>query len=97
MASQEDSVFAKIAVQNKLLAQATADKCLEALDRALSEGKKITLSDILVHNKLLTKEQIAAVEQAAQFSIMRTRDRTHCRILLEKGLADQSALDEDEK
>ena len=87
MPTQEDLVFAKVAVHNKLLSQEKIDACVKAVEKAAADGNNTPLSDVVLHNKLLSQEQVNAVSWAVQYTLTKTRDKIHAQILLEKKLA----------
>ncbi len=87
MPTQEDEVFAKIVVHNKLLSQQKVDACMKAVEKTASDGNNIPLSDVVMHNKLLSQEQVNAVSWPVQYTMTKSRDKVHVRILQEKKLA----------
>lgn len=87
MPTQEDAVFARIAVHNKLLSQEKINACIKAVEKAAADGNNTPLSDVVMHNKLLSQEQVNAVSWAVQYALTKSRDKVHAQILQEKKLA----------
>ena len=94
MPTQKDTIFAKVAVQNKLLSQAKAHACLKAIEQAAADGKKVSMFNVVLHNKLLAREQVLAVERAVDYTLTKSRDRGYANIVIERGLATQEDIDE---
>lgn len=87
MPTQEDAVFAKIVVHNKLLGQQEVDTCMKMVEKAAADGNNIPLSDVVMHNKLLSQEQVNAVSWAVQYTLTKAHDKVNARVLQEKKLA----------
>jgi anti-sigma B factor antagonist len=87
MPTQEDVVFAKIVVHNKLLSQEKVDACLKMLKKAASDGNNVPLPDVVLHNKLLSQEQVNAISWAVQYTLTKARDKTYAQILQTMKLA----------
>ncbi len=87
MPTQEDAVFAKIAVHNRLLSQQEVDACMKMVEKAAADGNEISLSDAVLHNWLLSEKKVNAVSWAVQYTITKARDKVHAQILQQKKLA----------
>ena len=84
MAMQEDAVFARTVLQNKLLTPQQVQACLRVVEKAALDGNTILLADVVLRNNFLSPEKINAVSWAVQYTITRSRDKIIAEILLEK-------------
>ena len=93
MPTQEDAIFAKVAVQNKLLSQEQAAMCLKATEPASPDGRAVPLSEIVVTRKLLSQEHVNTVILLVQYTIARMRDKTYASLLLDRQLVAKADID----
>ncbi|RME04814.1 MAG: hypothetical protein D6805_01720 [Planctomycetota bacterium] len=68
MSSQEDILFAKIAIKNNLVKQEQIEKCLEVQKKLQKAGKEKKLSEILQEIGFLKPDQVEKIEAAQQRS-----------------------------
>ncbi len=92
MPTQEDLVFARITVHNKLLSQEKIDACMKTVEKAASDGNNVPLSEAVLHNELLSQEQVNAVSWAVQYALTKGRDKIHAKILQEKKLTTMAQI-----
>jgi anti-anti-sigma factor len=86
MSTREDAVFARVVLHNKLLSKAQVNQCMQEVKAAAEEGEVVSLSEVVLTKKLLSRKQAYAVAWAVQYSMMKSQDRLYAQALIERGL-----------
>lgn len=85
-------IFAKIALEKKLLDRAALDRVREAQREARKKKRALTIEQACLDLGVLTRDQVRGLERGIRYYFVRKADKIYGKVAVEKGFIDADTV-----
>ena len=89
----EERLLARLAVKGEIVSAERMAEVLSLQREEHSQGRAVSLEEILLRSQLVTEKQLDSLRSAGAFLLKREQERVFCKILLKAGYVNQGQID----